>query len=83
MEQRVAVTTSYPYQGVQFEVAFRGPDLVVKTMRAGTDGRPQLVEVQAYAGTDGAFHPYAFERQSLGAREAVKALNQAPWKSCG
>ena len=83
MEQRTAVTTSYPYQGVQFEVAFRGSDLVVRTMRAGADGKPQLVEVQAYVGIDGGFHPYVFERQSLGAREAVKALNGAAWKSCG
>lgn len=83
MEPRVAVKTSYPYDGVQFDVEFGSSDLVVRTLRAGADGCPQLVEVRAYAGPDGAFHPYAFERQSLGAQEAVEALDRAPWKSCG
>ncbi|MBM3947116.1 MAG: hypothetical protein FJ315_06950 [SAR202 cluster bacterium] len=83
MEERVAVSASYPYQGVQFVVTFRGADLVVKTIRAGADGKPQIVEVQAYEGPDGTFHPYALERHSLGAREAVEALDGAAWKSCG
>lgn len=83
MEQRVAVTTSYPYEGVQFEVAFSGPELVVRTLRAGYDGRPQLAEVRAYTGPDGAFHPYVFERESLGPQETVVALDGAEWKSCG
>jgi hypothetical protein len=83
MEQRVAVTTSYPYQGVQLEVEFLGQDLVVRTLRAGADGIPQLGEVRAYQGPDGAFHAYAFERQSLDAKQVVEALDGAPWKSCG